>query len=46
MGFPDDFEFNKYLDDNGLKESEFSYRSFYLLLKTCNSLKAYCTFFP
>lgn len=23
----DDFEFNKYLDDNGLKENEFSYRS-------------------
>lgn len=26
-GLSDDFEFNKYLDDNSLKENEFSYRS-------------------
>ncbi|MBM9616704.1 DUF262 domain-containing protein [Desulfobulbus rhabdoformis] len=36
-GLSDDFEFNKYLDDNGLKESEFSYRSLSTLKNVIHS---------
>lgn len=36
-GLSDDFEFNKYLDDNGLKENEFSYRSLSTLKNVIHS---------
>ena len=36
-GLSDDFEFNKYLDDNGLKDNEFSYRSLSALKNVIHS---------
>lgn len=36
-GLSDDFEFNKYLDDNSLKENEFSYRSLSTLKNVIHS---------